>query len=140
MEFKDKLKSLREEKKLTQENLANEIYVSRSAVARWEAGLGIPSTDSVRLLCEFFKVSKEELFPNDKAEELLVDKNKKIKKHKVGFIIMLCITLLLSIILAGLTIIKNYNERREELIRASIYPELKSVSLNYDNKFTDSQV
>ena len=75
MEFKDKLKSLREEKKLTQEALGNAIYVSRSAIAKWEAGLGLPSETSIDALCDFFGVDRLELFPNAKAENLLVNKN-----------------------------------------------------------------
>ena len=42
MEFKDKLKELRIANNLTQEALAYKLKVSRSTIAKWEAGLGIP--------------------------------------------------------------------------------------------------
>ena len=54
MEFKDNLKKLRTEKGLTQAQLAEAIFVSRSTVAKWENGLGLPSVESMALLEAFF--------------------------------------------------------------------------------------
>ena len=42
MEFRERLKKLREERKLSQSGLARQIYVSRSAVAKRENGSGFP--------------------------------------------------------------------------------------------------
>ena len=47
MELKEKLKKARDEKKLSQQALADAIFVSRSAVAKWEAGLGVPCAESM---------------------------------------------------------------------------------------------
>ena len=58
MEFKDKLKMLRKEKSISQQALADKIFVSRSAVAKWENGLGYPSEDSIGALAEYFSVEK----------------------------------------------------------------------------------
>ena len=99
MEFKDRLKLLRKEKKLTQESLGRAIHISRSAIAKWEAGIGLPSEDSVLALCAFFHVDQEELFPDLRVEELLVSKNVKIKQHKQRNAILLAILFaLISII------------------------------------------
>ena len=46
MELKEKLKKLRTERNISQQALADAIFVSRSAVAKWEAGLGIPCDDT----------------------------------------------------------------------------------------------
>ena len=54
MEFKDKLKRLRAERGISQQALANAIFVSRSAVAKWENGLGLPSADSCEALSFFY--------------------------------------------------------------------------------------
>ena len=78
MEFKDRLKKYRIEKGFTQDGLANKIFVSRSAVAKWEAGLGLPSADSEQALCNVLGVKREDLFPNKDAEHLLIKKNMKI--------------------------------------------------------------
>ena len=83
MEFKDILKDLRIKNNLTQEALANAIHVSRSAIAKWEAGLGIPSEDSIEVLSNFFSVDSDFLFPNKKSESLLVEKNIKLNKNKM---------------------------------------------------------
>ena len=56
MEFKDKLKALRNESKLSQQALADAIHISRSAIAKWENGLGLPSPDALESLINFFGV------------------------------------------------------------------------------------
>ena len=60
MRFNEKLQQLRKNKGITQEELAQAIYVTRAAVNKWERGLGISSKESLKLLCEFFNVKPEE--------------------------------------------------------------------------------
>ena len=49
MNFADKLKELRKQKGISQEQLAEKIYVSRQAITKWESGNGIPDIlDEVR--------------------------------------------------------------------------------------------
>ena len=50
MEFSEKLRQLRNEKGISQTKLAADIHISRSAVAKWENGLGLPNDDSLKLL------------------------------------------------------------------------------------------
>ena len=71
--FKDKLKELRKQKGLTQEDLADILHISRSAVAKWEQGLGVPNKDSLNDIINYFERTKEELFTiNDSLE--VIDK------------------------------------------------------------------
>jgi len=79
MEFKEKLKNLRKEKGLSQQALADSIFISRSAVAKWENGLGLPSEESMNALLNFFDVPRE-YFATDQPEEVLIQKNKLIRK------------------------------------------------------------
>lgn len=88
MEFKDKLKQLRQEKGISQQELARAIYVSRSAVAKWENGLGIPNQDSYRALLDHFSVSREELPLNEERESLSVAKNEKIRTLSAAVMIL----------------------------------------------------
>lgn len=69
MEFNEKLQQLRKQKEITQEELAASIYVSRTAISKWESGRGYPSIDSLKALSEFFGVTIDELLS---SEELLV--------------------------------------------------------------------
>lgn len=57
MEIKDILKTLREEKKLTQDELAEHVMVTRQAVSRWETGETQPNTDTLKLLSKEYNVS-----------------------------------------------------------------------------------
>ena len=61
MEFNEKLQQLRKSKGLTQEELAQALFVSRTAVSKWESGRGYPSLDSLRQISRFFSVSLDEL-------------------------------------------------------------------------------
>lgn len=61
MELKDKLKELRTKSNLTQEDLANQIFVSRTLVSKWESGDRYPSKDNLARLAVFFKISQDEL-------------------------------------------------------------------------------
>ena len=56
MEFNEKLQELRKGKGLTQEELAQEIFVSRTAVSKWESGRGYPNIDSLKELAAFFSI------------------------------------------------------------------------------------
>ena len=78
MEFKDKLKMLRCKKGISQQKLADEIFVSRSAVAKWENGLGYPNEESVGALAEYFDVERS-FFKTEETETVIVSKNRHIK-------------------------------------------------------------
>ena len=61
MEFNEKLQKLRTDQNLTQEELAEKLYVSRTAISKWESGRGYPSIDSLKAISEFFHVTIDEL-------------------------------------------------------------------------------
>jgi transcriptional regulator with XRE-family HTH domain len=65
MELKEKLQALRKQKGLTQEELAAALYVSRTAISKWESGRGYPSIDSLRAIADFFSVSLDELLSGE---------------------------------------------------------------------------
>lgn len=88
MEFSKKLRELRVQKNISQAKLSADIHISRSAVAKWENGLGLPSDESLKLLAEYFGVAVDELITNKTNEEVLVSKNKTIDQQKkiiIGF-------------------------------------------------------
>lgn len=76
MELNEKLQELRKNKGLTQEELAAALYVSRTAVSKWESGRGLPSIDSLKQISVFFDVSIDDLLSADKALSLAEQENK----------------------------------------------------------------
>ena len=81
------LKELRSKKGLSQESLGKIVNVSRSAIAKYENGLGLPSADVIEALCAYFNVDRNYLFPKESLEEIIVLKNKKIQFQKIAIII-----------------------------------------------------
>ena len=61
MEFHEKLQELRKQRGITQEELAEVLYVSRTAVSKWESGRGYPNIDSLKALAAYFGLTVDEL-------------------------------------------------------------------------------
>ena len=76
MEFNEKLQELRKNKGLTQEELAESLYVSRTAVSKWESGRGYPNIESLKELSRFFSVSIDELLSGEKLLFIAEKENK----------------------------------------------------------------
>ena len=66
MEFSEKLQELRKSRGLTQEELAEGLYVSRTAVSKWESGRGYPSIDSLKVISNYFTVTIDDLLSGEK--------------------------------------------------------------------------
>ena len=98
MEFNEKLQQLRKEKGLTQEELAEKIYVSRTAISKWESGRGYPSIDSLKTIANFFSVTVDALLSSDEILTLAQDDQRQRERqfhHTVFGLIDLCMALLL---------------------------------------------
>ena len=99
----DFLTDLRKQRKLTQQEVADKLFVSREAVSKWERGLCLPDYQSMLLLCKLYNISTNELFigefENEENRELLNEapikeminlKNKnKVVIHKFIFLIII---------------------------------------------------
>ena len=81
MEFNEKLQELRKQKGLTQEELAEFLYVSRTAVSKWESGRGYPNIDSLKAISEFFAISLDELLSGDAILTIAEKENKQKEMH-----------------------------------------------------------
>ena len=77
MEFNKKLQELRKNKGITQEQLAEDIYVSRTAVSKWESGRGYPNIDSLKVLAKYFSISVDELLSGEQLLILAEEDNEK---------------------------------------------------------------
>lgn len=97
MEFKEKLKQLRIQKGLTQAQLADKLFVSRSTVAKWENGLGLPNPESMAMLENLFDISAEEL-ATEAPEKVIVKKNRKLRQlgQTVGWSVIIVLLIAMS--------------------------------------------
>lgn len=76
MEFNEKLQELRKKRGLTQEELAEALFVSRTAISKWESGRGYPSIDSLKEISKFFSVTIDELLSGEKLISIAEKENK----------------------------------------------------------------
>ena len=76
MEFHEKLQILRKNRGLTQEELAEALYVSRTAVSKWESGRGYPNIDSLKDISSFFSISIDELLSGEALLAIAEKENK----------------------------------------------------------------
>jgi len=81
MEFHEKLQQLRKHRGLTQEELAAALFVSRTAVSKWESGRGYPSIDSLKAVAKFFSVSIDVLLSGDELLTLAEEDTLQKRQH-----------------------------------------------------------
>jgi transcriptional regulator with XRE-family HTH domain len=81
MEFGEKLQELRKQKGLTQEEVAQTLYVSRTAVSKWESGRGYPNTDSLKKIAKLFSISIDELLSGEELLTLAEEDNRQKENH-----------------------------------------------------------
>ena len=87
MEFNEKLQQLRKSRGLTQEELAEALFVSRTAVSKWESGRGYPNIDSLKELSRFFSVKIDDLI----CSEEIISAAENEKKEFIGkYLSFLC--------------------------------------------------
>ena len=76
MEFNEKLQELRKQKGFTQEELAELLFVSRTAVSKWESGRGYPNIDSLKAISKLFSVTIDELLSGNELLSIAEEENK----------------------------------------------------------------
>lgn len=81
MEFNEKLQNLRKQKGLTQEELADALFVSRTAISKWESGRGYPNIDSIKAIASFFNITIDELLSGNELLTIAQEDKKQTKKH-----------------------------------------------------------
>ena len=105
MEFNEKIQELRKSRGLTQEELADILFVSRAAVSKWESGRGYPSIDSLKDISRFFSVSVDDLLSGEKL--ILIAEKESKSKIKDIFDYLFGIADLFSVMLIVLPLYPN---------------------------------
>jgi transcriptional regulator with XRE-family HTH domain len=116
MEFNEKLQELRKSRSLTQEELADALFVSRTAISKWESGRGYPSLDSLKQISRYFSVSIDELI----CPEEIISAAEEEKKASVDRIFTLtCGTL--DILLALLLFLPVFGNGTDKPTSVSLF-------------------
>ena len=100
-----KIRALRREKNLSQEELASALFVSRQSVSKWETGQSIPDADNIAAMCSYFGVSADSLIgcaPAVEAIPLAVAAQPAEKPRMKAWIKILIISLVLFFAFMGL--------------------------------------
>lgn len=143
MKFSEKLKKLRQEKNLTQDDLAEKIFVTRTAISKWETDNGYPSIESLKLLAKLFSTTIDDLISEEdiKIKEDLELKNSKINHYialgglGVSIICAICLYFIRNAILFGVI-------TALAILGACLYFTFTQLSLTYykDKKLTKKQL
>lgn len=83
MKFGENLQKLRKERGISQEQLAEQLGVTRQSVSKWESGASYPEMDKIVAICNIFHCDMDVLINKDITEER--DKKDASKVVKVGF-------------------------------------------------------
>ena len=131
MEFNEKLQELRKQKGFTQEELAKALFVSRTAVSKWESGRGYPNIESLKAIAKFFSVTLDELLSSGEVLTIAEEDNKRKEKHFRDLIYGL-----LDLCIAMLLFLPFFADKTEEVVRSvslialdGVQPYLKTVYL-----------
>lgn len=110
MDFCEKLQQLRTKNGLTQEQLAEKVYVSRVAVSKWESGRGYPNLDSLRMLAKVFNLTIDELLSTDELIDIVEVQTK--NKSRILLTLILGITDFMAILLFVIPMFANRFENK----------------------------
>lgn len=98
MTFGEKLRMLRTAQGLTQDELARKIYVTRTAVSKWEADRGFPNIDSLKLLASVFGVGLDELLSYGEAEAARQAEARRASVLYAAAMVFLALTVLFALL------------------------------------------
>ena len=107
------IQQLRKEKNITQEQLAEKLFLNSRSISKWERGENLPDIENIKKLSEIFEVSQEEIMNGERKKtkkEIIKEKLKSfLKKYKLIIIPFILINIILYILLA-IFFINNYNK------------------------------
>lgn len=102
MTIGDRLLKLRRERNLSQEDLANELDVSRQTVSKWETNQSMPDFDKIVPICKYFGITTDELLTGNKdIIEAEADNIKSKFAKNIAIAVMLYILSLVAIIICS---------------------------------------
>lgn len=123
MEFHEKIQELRKQKGLTQEELAHALFVSRTAISKWESGRGYPNIESLKAIGKYFSVSIDELLSGEELLTAVHQDQKDRQDHLQSLLFGL-----LDICIAALLFLPFFGMKGESGIQAVSLLRLDGIS------------
>ena len=102
MEFHETLQKLRKQKGLTQEELAEVLYVSRAAISKWESGTAVPESEKLITISNYFGVSVDYLLKDDEEDKAKATDSTREENPKMIAGISICISGIVAMVIWGL--------------------------------------
>ncbi|WP_432750174.1 helix-turn-helix transcriptional regulator (plasmid) [Staphylococcus pseudoxylosus] len=133
MDFHKILKKKRIEANLSQEDLADQLNISRQSISKWENEKGYPNIETLLNISEIFNVTVDKLLKGDdylKNKIIQDSKNLKYPKWKSFFDILIFIGLIFIIVKIGLFIITKITENEISFLTGSIIYSFGPLMLN----------
>ena len=127
VEFHEKLQELRKSRGLTQEELAEALFVSRTAISKWESGRGYPSIDSLKEISKLFSVTIDDLLSGEKLISI-AEKENKSNIQNICYILFGIVDIL-SIILVILPLYPNPKDGYIYSVNLFVYTETTTFNL-----------
>lgn len=167
MNFGDNLKQIRKHKKISQEELAEKLGVSRQSISKWETGENFPSMQNIMCLCDIFKCKINDLVHEDcididsldKEIKMSVVKFKKEKQKEMKiiskviyilskiaritvdvFIGILFVFMVLTPFVSKNITIDGYNLKSSNIVIGKIYSSEVSKVTEYLNSHTNTEI
>ena len=114
MSLGERLYELRKEKHLSQEQVAEQLNVTRQTISKWETDESKPDFDKIVPICNLYEISTEQLLTGNIKEETIIEKrneeNQELKKKRALFIVSGILCFFLAVI-ASLIILTDSNFR-----------------------------
>ena len=124
MTLGEKLKKLRADNGFTQEELAEKLYVTRTAISKWESNRGYPNIDALKAISKFFSVSIDDLLSSDELLTIAEEDSKQKETRFKDFVYAL-----LDLSIAMLLFLPFFAENREGVIRSVSLLNLSGIQL-----------
>ena len=116
MEFKDRLKKYRTDNNLTQEELAEKLFVSRQAISKYETGRSYPSFEVMTSVANLMGVSIDELISQEELAKETINTAEQTRKNKRSLFILLGVSVGVVIISVAAIVLSLLNTWHTESI------------------------
>ena len=103
MTFGEKLKSLRGQNGITQDELAEKLYVTRTAVSKWENDRGLPTIDTLKRIADLFGVTLDELVSDDDVRSVRLADERAAKRFRIPALVCLAAAFVLAFLTASIS-------------------------------------